>query len=272
MREDYTRAAISQAVPARALRRLEERRRGGGGKQRALLSERVRSSTTIAAMVYRDGVLCVADRKMSGWGYSIMSQSAIKIDRLSGYSVLLGSGAVTDIQLACETIQNVNSEFEEDHDAPLSVAGQAHCLATAFRFWSEELVDGMNVSVILAGFDAHGPAIFGIEGDGTTLKHSEYNCTGSGGSRIEDQFDARWEPNLSFEQALATAMHGMIHSGMRDSATSPPIIALPTVVTVTAKGVATIPERTVERSLGQALLTKRGVRKSFARALIGGKK
>ncbi len=272
MYEDHISAAVLQAVPARELRKLEN---GGGsrGRQQKPLTERVRSSTTIATMLFKDGVLCTADRKTSGWGYSILSQRSIKITKISSHSALLGSGSVADIQLAYQSLQNANSEFEEDNNGEkLSTAGQAHYLAKLLRLWTQFYGAGLSVGVLLAGFDSTaGPSMFSIDDDGCCMKRSDFATAGSGGERIEDQFDARWEPGLSFEAALDVAMHGMIHSGMRDSGSSPPIIALPTVVTVTAHGVQMISDRTIEQALGRALITKRGVRKSFARALIGGK-
>jgi proteasome beta subunit len=272
MYEDHIRAAVEHAIPARQLRRLQHRA-GIGSKRAKPLTSRIRSSTTIATMLYRDGVLCVADRKTSGWGYSILSQRSIKITPVSSHSALLGSGSVSDIQMAYQTLQNVNSEFEEDNTGEsLSVAGQAHVLAQLFRLWGQYYGLGISVGILLAGFDeVNGPSMFSIDDDGCSLRRTEFATAGSGGDRIEDQFDARWEPNLPFEKALDVAMHGMIHSGMRDSGSSPPIIALPTVVVVRNDGVHTIEERVIEKALGHALLTKRHVRKSFARALIGGK-
>ncbi|MBP6885821.1 MAG: hypothetical protein KBC02_01080 [Candidatus Pacebacteria bacterium] len=273
MYERHIREAVKHAVPDVLSRRLV-RRVGGASKADTARASRIRSSTTIATMQYRDGILCVADRQTSGWGYSIISQRSIKITPVSSHSALLGSGSVTDIQLAYQTLQNVNSEFEEDNnDDALSLAGQAHVLSQCFRYWSQEYGAKFSVGVILAGFDSiNGPTMFSVDDDGCAMRRTEFATAGSGGERIEDQFDARWEPNLPFERALDVAMHGMIHSGMRDSGSSSPIIALPTVVVVRNDGVHTIRERVIERALGHALLSKRHVRRSFAHALIGGKK
>jgi|GEM_PF-3703006 len=271
MYEVHARQAVEQAIGAREMRRLESRRGVLNAIHRTATGN-MRSDTTIAAFHYREGVLCVADRKISTGDGDIMSQDYVKMNQISSHSIMLGSGFVSDMQLAIRTLQNVVHEFQQENGDSLSVAGQAYYLANLFRIWGEAFEDGFLASMILVGFDKkRGPSIFLIHPGGAYYNRSEFATSGSGGVRIEDQLDARWKPRLTRAEALDVAMHGLIHSGMRDSATSPPLIALPTVACVTHSGVEMLGERVIERALGRALLTKRDVRKSFAKALIGGK-
>lgn len=271
MRQDLLSRAMREALPAEALRRLEERRTGGSTGPRRR-TKGAHSKTTIMAMKYADGVLCAGDRKTSGWGYSIMSQDSVKIHRVSSFSVLLGCGSVADIQLAEKTLREVNEEFREDNEFPLTMDAQANHLAMLCRWWNYWHGEDFSLGTILAGADAYGTDIFEIDQDGSMLVRPDYTASGSGGFRAEDQLDARYEDNLSLDAALEVAMHAMYHAGLRDSGSSPPIIATPSVVTVNLRnGVRFLPDARVERALGRVLLTKRDVSRPMARALMLGR-
>lgn len=271
MRQDLLARAMREALPAESLRRLEERRSSGSAGPRRR-TKGAHSKTTIMAMKYADGVLCAADRKTSGWGYSIMSQDSVKIYKVSAFSVLLGCGSVADIQLAEKTLGEANEEFREDNEFPLTMDAQANHLAMLCRWWNYWYGENFSLSTILAGVDAYGTDIYEIDQDGSTLVRRDYTATGSGGFRAEDQLDARYEDDLSLSRALEVAMHAMYHAGLRDSGSSPPIIATPSVATMNLRsGVRFLPDETVERALGRVLLTKRDVSRPMARALLQGR-
>lgn len=271
MRTDLVERAIIQALPARALRQAERMRARSAATPKPL-QNRIRSNTTIMTMKYAGGILCAADRKTSGWGYTIMSQESIKIYPVAPNTVILGCGSVSSIQLVEATLKEANHEFFEGYEFLLSVKGQVNYLAQLLRWWSFWYGEFFSVGVLLAGVDPDGTFIYELEEDGCNLERPHFATSGSGGFRVEDQLDARWEEGLSLSDALEIAMHGMVHSGMRDSGSSDPRIALPTVVTVTEGGVEFLSERAVKAALAKVLRTKRGsINRAFARALLDSK-
>lgn len=270
MRSDLLQRAVRDAFPASALRKAATMRAGARGSS-GPGKHRIHSGTTIFTMKYTDGIMCAADRKTSGWGYSIVAQDSIKIRQVDQLSVVLGCGDVSSIQLIEKTLATANREFRESNDYPLSIEGQSAYLSELLRFWHAYYGDAFEAGSILAGLDAEGAHIFELESDGCVLARPYHASNGSGGFRVEDQLDARWVPDLSRKDALIVAMHCLAHSGWRDSGSSDAVIATPTVVVITSnKGVEFLPSNEIERALGAALLTKRWANQRIAKLLATG--
>lgn len=255
--------ALRQGLPATALRALE-RRRGTVGSQKSHAG--AHSKTTIVAFMYRDGnedgIMCVADRKTSGWGYTIMSQESVKIYPVSPFSVLLGCGSVADIQLAERTLKHACLEFFEDTSFVLTTDAQANYLAQCCRIWNYWYSETFSLGVILAGVDEDGAEIYQVDQDGCTLMMKDYATFGSGGMRAEDTLDLVYRDKMPPDEALNVAMQAMFHAGYRDSGSSDARVATPSVATVTLKGgVKFLDDEVIERELDLVVRTKRLARR-----------
>lgn len=251
--------ALRQGLPASALRALEKRR-GSPGTRHSKTG--AHSKTTIVTMTYRDGIMCVADRKTSGWGYTIMSQDSVKIYKVSPFSALLGCGSVADIQLAERTLKFTCQEFFEDTSFVLTTDAQANYLAQCCRIWNYWYGETFSLGVILAGVDEDGPEMYQIDQDGCSLQFRDYVTFGSGGMRAEDTLDLVYEDGMPPDKALNVAMQAMFHAGYRDSGSSDARVATPSVATVTLEsGVTFLPDSVIEDALDRVVKTKRLARR-----------
>lgn len=216
------------------------------------------SRTTILALRYKkDGIVCAADRKTSGWGYNILSQESRKIYDVSGTTVMLGSGIVGFIQEVRDSLATRNGSFLRSYGLPISVQGQAKLLSRWCHWFRR--VDGGDFSfgAILAGTNVEGDShIISIEEDGSRIEFPDYFATGSGGDGATVLLDAHWKPHLEESAAVELAVEAVYHAAFRDSGSSDIRVATPTVALVKPEGIVFLSEEAI-RSLSLVVLTKK---------------
>ncbi|HXV26737.1 MAG TPA: hypothetical protein VD862_01795 [Candidatus Paceibacterota bacterium] len=219
-----------------------------------------RSRTTILALRYQDGIMCAADRKTSGWGYTIISQESRKIYQVSPTSVLLGSGVVGYIQEIRDSLTMRCTSFLRSYGLPISVQGQAKMLARWCNWYRR--MEGWDFSFggILAGVNLDGAThIIAVEEDGSRIEFHDYFASGSGGDGATVLLDAHWKPGLTEEQAAGLAVEAVYHAAFRDSGSSDVRVATPTIAVVGETGVRFMPEELIRLISFKVLMEKMGV-------------
>lgn len=224
---------------------------------RSVRGARRRSSTTIIGLRYADGILCVADRKMSGYWFRIMSMDFQKIFAVSPVSVLMGSGSVVSLQQAERYVRRTAKQFLLQSKVPMSTEGQAALLSEWCELQFMWLGEWFSFFGILAGFDADGTShLYAIEQDGCKIEEAQYYATGSGGFEATGVLDQRWEENMNLAHALYVGVDAQYQSGRRDSGTSDVRLAIPSAAAITKEGVRFLNQAYVMRALASVLAMK----------------
>ncbi|MCC6404835.1 MAG: hypothetical protein IT405_00390 [Candidatus Yanofskybacteria bacterium] len=218
---------------------------------------RRRSSTTIIGLRYADGILCVADRKMSGYWFRIMSMDFQKIYTVSPISVLMGSGSVVSLQQAERYVRRTAKQFLMQAKVPMSTEGQAALLAEWCELQFMWLGEWFSFFGILAGFDTDGTShLYAIEQDGCKIEEAQYYATGSGGFEATAVLDQRWEKDMNLAHALHIGVDAQYQAGCRDSGSSDVRLAIPSAAAITKDGVQPISEAYVLQALASVLALK----------------
>lgn len=239
MRRDLIRRAAESVLPPMEIDRPATVSVGNIKKKR---SQNPESRTTIIAFRYRDGLVCVADRKVSV-GYGIMSEEFRKINQVSLNSVLLGCGSVGSGQEMEDHLKSRCTSFYNAHGVPISIHGQARALARWCN-WYRAVDWDFSFGGILAGSNADERThIFAVDDGGSYIESRHFYADGSGGDGATIYLDVAWKPDLSFDRAVRLAVEAVYHSAKRDSGSSPLSVAVPTIALVfNAGGVMFVPE------------------------------
>lgn len=217
------------------------------------------SKTTIVAFRYADGIMCVADRKTSQYGYGIFSNRSQKIYQVSYSSFLLGCGSVGSIQEIRDYLLTVCTSAYRTYGVPLSIQGQAKYAARLCN-GIRRFLDGWEFSFggILAGFSTDGTsAIYTIDEDGSRIESTDYVAMGSGGDNATVALDVLWKRagghSMDMLRALQLAIEVMHRASDRDSGSSPSPVMHPTV-SIISDGIGMFLEDDIVKSFNRLFL------------------
>lgn len=226
------------------------------------------TKTTILALHYKDGIMCAADRKTTGWGFQIISQDTIKIYQVSLTSLMLGCGYVGQIQLIRDKLEAQCDSWQHSYDLPFSIRAQAKYVAEWCR-WLSMFTADFSFGALLAGMDPDGDfKLYEVSEDGSYIKFDKYEASGSGVFGAMVVLDQQFCPHMDEKSARTLAVEAIFHAANRDSGSSPIQVALPTLVAITRKGVQRVPDNEVMSEVAQVLLDKMGIQVDLAKAII----
>lgn len=264
MRREFLKKAVAGSLPLEFIPPAGEHRGPGG-----VPHERTRSMTTLVSMRCGDqGVLCGADRQTTSW-FSVFASDSEKIHIVAPNALLMGSGAVSSIQLAEGYLTSLNGSMREQYGIFLTVRGQARAFSRWCRsayYWYGDFV----CYSILTGLDPDGQfSMYEIDADGALHQRREFATSGSGGSRAQGVLDLRWQEDLSYAKALDVIVDALYEAGHRDLGTSSVLVSIPRVMWVNRKRmVSVIPDEDVIVTLLNVLKRKRGDHHKLFRALL----
>lgn len=204
------------------------------------------SGTTIVALKFKDGLMFAADRRTAA-GYSIVSWRTKKIQSIARLTLIGFAGSVADGQEVVDTIQGVNSTFEENFGIPITIKGQAQYLVGLCRDAHEAPYE---IEMLVGGMNFYGSyELFEIGYRGCLFKKS-CDAIGSGSTYAQptlDEYTDEEMASFSMKDALCLAVKAIIRAGRYDAGTSPSQMVLPTVAVVARGGIKFLEEKQIEK-------------------------
>lgn len=171
--------------------RNEKLQKGGLKFPKAL-----KTGTTIAGIVYKDGVVLGADTRATE-GSVVADKNCAKIHYLAPNMYCCGAGTAADT----ENVTNLISSKLTLHQLH---TGREVLVGTALRMLKQHLSrygGYIGAYLVLGGVDKTGPRLFTVHAHGST-DSLPYVTMGSGSLAAMSVFEDRYKPNMEKEEAM----------------------------------------------------------------------
>jgi proteasome beta subunit len=178
------------------------------------MEEKLKTGTTCIGLMFKDGVILAADRRMTA-GY-IATDRTSKIYELSKNVVGTTAGHAADNQKVMRAMRGEIKLHELKVERPVKVSEAAMVLNSIQ--YNIVRSQGSIVSVILGGFDSQDNcSLYNLSPDGTIVPHDGYVADGSGSIYVKSTLDLDYKKNLSEKDALALVERGFQASFKNDN-------------------------------------------------------
>ena len=213
-----------------------------------------KSSTTVFAIKYKDGVVIAGDRRTSDGYFGVASDTTVKVRQLSKFSAMASSGFCNVIEETDRQMKQELKSFLDLYGKEVSPDGQARYLSTILDQWWFLMLMGIPYGIgapILAAYDVffETPRIFWFDVDGYFMEVPFFGGTGCGFSVIQNLVIDRWKENMTRSQTVDLAIRAMIHSGRASHGVSEATITPPTVAIIDKSGFRWIPKEIIEAGI-----------------------
>jgi proteasome beta subunit len=202
--------------------------------------------TTVLAVKYADGVIMAGDRRAVE-GFTIADERIEKVfpaDDLSAVAIAGAAGQATEM---VRLFQTELEHYEKVEGERLSLEGKANRLAQMIRANFPMALQGLIVVPLFAGFDERRGEgrLFRYDATGGRWEEADHHATGSGSIHARGTLKKRWRPSMRRDAAIRAAVEALYDASQEDVATGGPNPLrgiYPTVKTITAQGVVSVPD------------------------------
>lgn len=201
-------------------RRQENQAMGAGMKDHHGFSPYADNGGSVVALAGDDFVIVAADTRLSQ-GFSILTRSQGRLQKLTDKSVLAAAGCWCDALTLQRLVQARLTHYRHEHRKAMPTTAAAQLLSTMLyhkRFFP------YYVSPILAGLDAEGKGcVFSYDPIGN-FERSQFRASGSAGSLLQPLLDNQLEfknaeslrSPISLDKALGIMKDVFISAAERD--------------------------------------------------------
>jgi proteasome beta subunit len=243
------------------LRASGERPEAAPGGHPATAAQPVPHGTTVLALKFDQGVVMAGDRRAVE-GFTIADERIEKVfpaDEASAIAIAGAAGQATEI---VKLFQTELEHYEKVEGDRLSLEGKANRLAQMIRQNFPMALQGLVVVPLFAGFDERRREgrLFRYDVTGGRWEEADFHAAGSGALHARGTLKKRWRSEIDRAAAVRAAVEALYDASQEDLATGGPIPLrgiYPTVMAITADGVAPVPEEDV-RAAFEAVVSRTG--------------
>ncbi len=168
---------------------------------------------TALGLIYKDGVMLVADRRAS-YGTFVLSKNARKIFRVSERIGIVSAGFISDMQtLVREARYNANM-FRLHNNREMNARALAKFMSNAL--FSSRTAPLMTQTIV-AGFDKGEKSVIVLDALGSLIE-DRYTAVGSGSEVALGVLEADYKENMTYEEAKDLIVRTVKAALARDSA------------------------------------------------------
>jgi proteasome beta subunit len=186
-----------------------------------------KTGTTTIGITTEDGVVIATDRRASLGGRFVSNKSVQKVEEIHPTAALTLVGSVGGAQSLIRTLRAETSLYGTRRGADLSIPALATMAGNVLRggpFFA--------VNPILGGVDEDGSHVYSIDPAGGVMA-DDYTVTGSGMQLAHGTLEGQYDPEMSMEEAVTLAAHGIRSATERDTGSGNGVV----VAEITADGV-----------------------------------
>lgn len=172
-------------------------------RRNAYLSERgirplktLKTGTTIAGVIYKDGVILGADTRSTA-GYTVADKNCEKIHHIAPNIYCCGAGTAADTEAVTAM---VSSELKL-HRYATGRDSQVVSALTLLKSHLFQYQGYVSAALVLGGFDLHGPHLFTVYPHGST-DSLPFATMGSGSLNAMAVFEAGYKDDMTKEEAM----------------------------------------------------------------------
>jgi proteasome beta subunit len=196
--------------------------------------------TTVAAVVFADGVAMGGDRRATE-GMTIAQRDIEKVFPADDFSAVAIAGAAGPAIEMVRLFQTELEHYEKIEGFPLSLEGKANKLGQMVRGNLPLAMQGLVVLPLFCGYDTRRQVgrIFRYDVTGGRWEDADFHATGSGGRDARGSLKKRWRADMDGDSAVEVLMEALYDAADEDAATGGPDLIrgiFPVVATVTAQG------------------------------------
>ena len=167
----------------------------------------VKQGTSTLGIVCKDGVLLVADKRITD--RLIVPTSIEKVYQVDDHMGASASGILSDGRILIERAQVIAQQHKVTYDEPIQVVEIVKDICNLKQAYTQ--VGGarpFGVSILFAGVDKDGPKLFLTDPTGIFF---EFKATaiGEGDSDIKETLDKEYKENISLEEGLKLAIKAL---------------------------------------------------------------
>jgi len=173
-----------------------------------------KTGTTIAGLVFKDGIIMAADSRATA-GNLIADKLCVKLHPLTDSIFAAGAGTAADLQMVVKMLSSRMKLLELNTDRPARVVAACR-MARQHLFQYQGYV---SVYLIIGGIDFTGPSLYHIEAAGSSYK-TQYLAEGSGSYTATTILERGFKVDMSEEaavelisQAVTASMAADLNSG-----------------------------------------------------------
>jgi proteasome beta subunit len=217
----------------------------------------IRHGTTIAALLYADGVIMAGDRRATE-GVSIAHRGIEKVFPADRFSAVAIAGAAGPAIEMVRLFQTQLEHYEKVEGAVLSLEGKANQLSQMVRTHLPLAMQGLAVVPLFCGWDLARTVgrIFTYDVTGGRYEETEYSATGSGGRDARTTIKLGYHDGLTRDEGVELAVEALYQAADEDAATGGPDPLrgiYPIIATVDTSGYQRVSDDEVARRFAAVL-------------------
>ena len=167
----------------------------------------VKQGSTAIGMVCSDGVLLVADKRIIE--KLIVADSVEKIFKVDDHIGATASGIVSDARVLIERAQLKAQQHKVTFDQPVDILTLVKDICSLKQICTQSGgLRPFGVSVLLAGIDAMGPALYETDPTGIYFRFKA-TVIGEGETEVQEILDKEYKDTLSIDEGLKLALRAL---------------------------------------------------------------
>jgi len=164
-------------------------------------SKIIEKGSPAIAIIYKQGILIVADKKIHST--LVLPESVEKVFKIDNHIWTTCAGLIGDGRRLVDFARQMSQENRTYYDQPIEVETLVKKIASVIQYYTQ--YGGgrpFGVSLIIAGYDSLGKHIFEAEPSGAITAYKAL-AIGQNRQKLMDYLEKNFKENLNLEEALA---------------------------------------------------------------------
>jgi len=204
------------------------------------------TGTSLAGIICKDGVVMAGDRKTTVGGRIVMSKNTQKVDPITEYLIISGTGSSSDIEVAKKLIR-AQLKLKELRDKKRPTVKECANLIAAINYRNirQPTMIPFMAGLMVGGLNEDGTTeLYSVEPAGSVMKVEDFDANFSSGMPyILGLLERSYKKDITVEEGIILAVEAIKAASERDTASGQGI----DVFTITKEGIKHVSKQKVEK-------------------------